>query len=202
MHLQTLPLIGLPLIATIFSAQASILSNSTSLEGTVSLNTSSDALSPASLQFPQAKSSNLPALANEPHYTCKFPYAPMSLNYTLGASLSKAAIGALLITTQRYIQAELDFGHGSDRIQHLVPGRFWRYKADLVLEANDLQSERRYLTWSELFQATDLVRYCGFERGIYLEMFADIYIRYVRVGEVRVKLSRSPALGGDSLKVE
>lgn len=126
----------------------------------------------------------------------------MSLNYTLGASLSKSGIGALLISAQRYIQAELDSGHGSDRIQHLVPGRFWRYKADLEFYANDSQSGRHGLTWSQLFQAVDLVRYCGFDRGIYLEMFADIYIRYIWVGAVRVKLSRPPSLGVDRSKAE
>ena len=169
----------------------------------------------------------------------------MSLNYTLGASISKSAIGALLISAQRHIQTQLNTGHGSDRIQNILPGRFWRYKADLyviiseailphscrlmsrqtclqsslllrdasslrcspervmltpkssrVLYANDLQSERRAFTWSELFQAIDLVRYCGFDRGVYLEMFTDVYIRYTWIGSIRVKLSRGPSLGG------
>lgn len=190
MHLQLIPIICLPLIAVVFSAQTSMISNNTFLERIVSLNTSNDALSPPS---------SLPALAytnSEPHYTCKLPYTPMSLNYTLGASLSKSAIGALLISAQRHIQIQLNIGHGSDRIQNVVPGQFWRYKADLVLDANDLQSERRAFTWSELFQAIDLVRYCGFDRGVYLEMFTDVYIRYTWVGSIRVKLSRGPSLGG------
>ena len=69
-------------------------------------------------------------------------------------------------------------------------------KSSRVLYANDLQSERRAFTWSELFQAIDLVRYCGFDRGVYLEMFTDVYIRYTWVGSIRVKLSRGPSLGG------
>lgn len=101
--------------------------------------------------------------------------------HPLGASLSKSALGALLISAQRNIQVQLNLGHGSDRIHNILPGRYWRYKVDLVLYANDLQSGHRVLTWSELFQAIDLVRYCGFDGGIYLEMLADIYIRYVRV---------------------
>ncbi|KAL9137472.1 MAG: hypothetical protein Q9175_001323 [Cornicularia normoerica] len=202
MHLQYIPILCLSLIAIVFSLQASTLPNSTSLERIVGLNTSNDALLPPSLQFPQqARSSNLPALTNEPRYTCKVPYTPMSLNYTLGASLSKSAIGALVVSAQRYVQVQLNLGHGSDRIHHTLPGRFWRFKADLVLYASDFGSGDA-LTWSELFQAIDLVRYCGFERRIYLEMFADVYVRFARVGHIVVKLARSPSLGADSLVTE
>lgn len=139
--------------------------------------------------------------SNEPRYTCKIPYTPMSLNYTLGASLSRSAIGALVVSAQRYVQVQLNLGHGSDRIHYTLPGRFWLFKADLVLYASDFGSGDA-LTWSELFQAIDLVRYCGFERRIYLEMFADVYVRFARVGHIVVKLARSPSLGGDSLVTE
>ena len=122
--------------------------------------------------------------------------------HPLGASLAKSALGALLISAQRIIQVQLNLGHGSDRVHNILPGRYWRYKVDLVLYANDLQSGHGVLTWSALFQAIDLVRYCGFDGGTCLEMLADIYIRYVRVESVVIKLSRPPSLGGGNSMAE
>lgn len=70
-----------------------------------------------------------------------------------------------------------------------------------MFDANDLGSAR-ILIWSELLQVIDLVRYCEFEREVYLEMFADVYSRYTRIGSIVVKLSRSHSIGEYGLKGE
>ena len=66
MHLQLIPIICLPLIAVVFSAQTSMISNNTFLERIVSLNTSNDALSPPSsllaLAYTKSDSQNLSPL--------------------------------------------------------------------------------------------------------------------------------------------
>lgn len=111
----------LPLIAILLSAQASTLSSSTSLERTVNPNTSNDALPapqptistndkfrpPSACVSATTQTSSSPPTpthppklrhSDEPHYRCKLPYTPMSLNYTLGATLSRSAMGAILIS--------------------------------------------------------------------------------------------------------
>lgn len=131
---------------------------------------------------------------DEPHFICKTHGNPMYLNYTLGSTLSRAGISTLLFHARQKVLTRIDqdLRNGRSRIRETLPGRFWQYRADLLIYANDLNSRSRDLTWNELLQAIDLVRYCGVDKGIYLETVAEIFLRDVKVEIVNVKLHRAP----------
>lgn len=46
------------------------------------------------------------------------------------------------------------------------------------------------LTWDDLFHMLDVVRWCGFGKGVWLEMSAVVMVGERGVGIVKIKLAR------------
>ncbi len=135
-------------------------------------------------QHPQASMAQFSINSNnEPHFICKTHGNPMYLNYTLGSTLSRASISTLLFHARQKVPTRIDQDprNGRSRIRETLPGRFWQYRADLLIYANDLNSRPRDLTWNELLQAIDLVGYCGVDKGIY------VWKRWLRFSCVMLK---------------
>ncbi|KAL8655570.1 MAG: hypothetical protein Q9226_002995 [Calogaya cf. arnoldii] len=106
------------------------------------------------------------------------------LTFSWGTTLSRAGIGALLNTSKRTFRIIINQGRGDESIPAPWDSIVIPYQG---LELTACQVDSDALTYRQVYQATDLLQLCGYDRGYRDEMWAYIWLGERQIGTISIQ---------------
>lgn len=133
-------------------------------------------------------SDNVDILRPWDEHLCRVPALyGIHLTFTWGMTISRAAIGALLNTSRRTLRIIINQGRGEEHI----PAPWVSIVIPYVgLELAASSAENEFLTYRQVYEATDLLQLCGYDRGFRDEMWAYIWLDVRRIGAISIQMVR------------
>ncbi|KAI4166665.1 MAG: hypothetical protein LQ348_007780 [Seirophora lacunosa] len=123
--------------------------------------------------------------------TCSIPalYPDLYLTFTWGTTISRSALAAALHSSIRTLRLIIRDGHAA---RHLAPhiGSFLVPYRGLVLVARPYGEA--VFTYRQICEAVELLQRCGPGRGYRDEMWAYVYGKGERVGDISIQMGRRP----------
>ncbi|KAL8743646.1 MAG: hypothetical protein Q9184_008088 [Pyrenodesmia sp. 2 TL-2023] len=111
------------------------------------------------------------------------------LTFSFGTTISRTALLALIFATKRTLRNIINDGHGARPLLPYVGNLVVPYLG-LVFVARPHKDAR--FTYQEISAAVDLVQWCIVDRGKREEIWAYVFVRGERVGEVSVQMGGWP----------